>query len=239
MEENKKLNTEQKDTENALTDVRELDFSDSEAETASESRDSSDMSFGGEEASEIQKGSDATADVEEAREKPEYVPKSRYEKVLYSVYRDEGLSEILRVASIAIVALTAYFFFVHVLKLFEKGPLLALEALIITGVPFIALSVMRVLINAPRPYELFEFYEKKPKGKSGRSFPSRHVFSVFVIGTVLVPSNALLGIGILVLGAMLAAMRVLLGVHFIRDVAAGALIGTISGALGLLILTWI
>lgn len=169
-------------------------------------------------------------------EKPEYVPKNKYESVLYRVYRDEGFSEILRVASLFIVALTVYAFFVHLLRMLEPAPLAVIELLIITGVPFVALSVMRRLINAPRPYELLEFYEKKPKGKSGCSFPSRHVFSVFVIASVIVPTNIALGITLFILGAVLGAMRVLLGVHFIRDVVAGALIGAVSGAIGLLTL---
>lgn len=183
---------------------------------------------------------DTELDVAEEKEaKPEYVPKNKYEKVLYRVYSDEGLSEILRISSLAIVAVTVYAFFVHILKLIEAGPLLAIELLIITGVPFIALSVMRQMINAPRPYELLEFYERKPKDKAGHSFPSRHVFSVFVIATVIVPANVGLGIGLFVLGIALAAMRVLLGVHFIRDVVAGALTGVISGAIGLLMLNLI
>lgn len=172
----------------------------------------------------------------ETEEKPEYVPKNKYEKALYGVYRDEGLSEILRVSSLAIVAVTVYAFFVHLLKIVESAPLVAIELLIITGVPFVALSVMRKMINAPRPYELLEFYEKKPREKSGCSFPSRHVFSVFVIATVIVPTNIALGVGLFVLGSLLAAMRVLLGVHFIRDVVAGALVGVVSGVVGILTL---
>ena len=169
-------------------------------------------------------------------EKPEYVPKNKYEKALYSVYRDQGFSEMLRIGSFAVVAITVYAFFVHLLKLLAHGYLAPLELLIITGVPFIALTVMRSIINAPRPYELLEFYEKKPKGKAGHSFPSRHVFSVFVIATVITPANIALGLVLAVLGAALAAMRVLLGLHFIRDVVAGALIGVIAGVVGLLTL---
>ena len=48
-----------------------------------------------------------------------------------------------------------------------------------------------------------------------------------------------LGIGLFALGAALGLIRVILGVHFIRDVVAGALIGVISGAVGLLTLTLI
>ena len=178
-------------------------------------------------------------DEEIPEKKPEYVPKNKYEKALYRVYSDEGLAETLRVASLAIVAISVYAFFTHCLGLLSDSPLYLIETLIITGVPFVALTVMRMMINAPRPYELLEFYEKKPKNKSGRSFPSRHVFSVFVIGTVMIPTGAFIGAALLVLGAALGAMRVLLGVHFIRDVVAGALVGVLSGIIGLLTLTLI
>lgn len=228
MEENKKLNTE----------LDEVETVEEEAPLESLEAEGVDFDADGIEAECESAGEEAAAEAAE-EQKPEYVPKNKYEKVLYRVYSDEGLSEILRISSLAIVALTVYAFFVHILKLLEVSPLGVIELLIITGVPFLALSVMRRLINAPRPYELLEFYERKPKDRLGSSFPSRHVFSVFVIATVITPANVLLGCGLFVLGIALAAMRVLLGVHFIRDVVAGALIGAVSGVLGLFTLLWI
>jgi membrane-associated phospholipid phosphatase len=41
---------------------------------------------------------------------------------------------------------------------------------------------------------------------------------------------------LLILGIALAASRVLLGIHFLRDVIAGAAIGIASGGIGLLVL---
>ena len=223
MEENKNINTEE------LTASESVDApaQDSELNLVSSDIDELSVSDGEPEAFEPEE------------KKPEYVPKNKYESALYRVYSDEGLAETLRVASLAIVALSVYLFFTHCLKLLAESPIYLIETLIITGVPFVALSVMRLMINAPRPYELLEFYEKKPKNKSGRSFPSRHVFSVFVIGTVMIPTSAFLGVSLLVLGTALGAMRVLLGVHFIRDVVAGALVGVLSGVIGLLALTLI
>ncbi len=177
------------------------------------------------------------ADADESSE-PEYEPKNRYEKLLYRVYRDDSLAEMLRIASYAIAALTVYAFFARLVSLVE-APLEILKILIVTGVPFVAVSILRVLINAPRPYELLEFYKKKPKGKAGHSFPSRHVFSVFVIATVLMTWNPLVGVGLVLLGALLAFLRVALGIHFVRDVIAGALIGLASGGIGLLVLHFI
>lgn len=169
---------------------------------------------------------------------PEYQPKNRYERILYSVYKNDTLSEMLKIASYAIVLLTVYAFFVRIVGLIET-PVELVKLLALTGVPFVIVSLMRRFINAPRPYELLEFYERKPKGKAGRSFPSRHVFSVFVIATVLITWNPLLAAGLMLAGVILAFLRVVLGIHFVRDVVAGALIGAISGGIGLAALHFI
>lgn len=116
------------------------------------------------------------------------------------------------------------------------SPLYVIELLAILGIPFVLVSLLRHFINAPRPYELYGFYNTPPKNKRGRSFPSRHAFSAFAIGTLLCAYIPALGVIILFLGLILCALRVLLGIHFVRDVLAGALIGIISSLIGLLII---
>lgn len=169
----------------------------------------------------------------------EFIPTSRYEKVLYSVYKNESLCELLRVLGYALSFGVIYAFLVYSVKLLDVSYILAAELWMITGVPFLAVSLVRRLINAPRPYELLPFYERKPKRKSGSSFPSRHVFSAFVIGVALMPYSLLVGILVALCGVALAITRVLLGVHFIRDVAAGAIIGALCGGIGLIVLHFI
>lgn len=109
-----------------------------------------------------------------------------------------------------------------------------LWAFIIPCVSFILLSVVRKLINAPRPYEIFKTAPLIPKTTKGKSFPSRHVFSIFVIGTTFVYTCSIpeLGYLIYVLGILLAAIRVVSGVHFPRDVLAGACLGILLAVLG-------
>ncbi len=165
----------------------------------------------------------------------EYIPAGKYERILYSVYKNKTLSEILHIISYAIAFFTAYAFIWRILAAIESSHTEILPVLVTAGVPFVAVSVVRKLINAQRPYEIFEFYEKKPKSKKGSSFPSRHVFSVFIIATVLLEWNIFIGIGLYLLGIILAAIRVLLGMHFIRDVFAGALIGIICGVIGMIV----
>ena len=104
------------------------------------------------------------------------------------------------------------------------------------GVSFVVVSVFRYLYNKTRPYEV---YNEKPlinKTTKGKSFPSRHVFCLNVIAMCWLYYCLPVGIIMLVLGAAMAATRVLTGVHFVSDVLAGALIGIMSGIAGALIL---
>ncbi len=165
----------------------------------------------------------------------EYTPNSKYEAVLIWVYKRKKLYLCMRLISYLIVAFSALSFILRLIYLLPDAYLRAVELLVITGVPFVIVSVMRKLINAPRPYELLHVYSDKPKSKAGQSFPSRHVFSAFIIAVVLIPWNVAVGVVLLFLGVLLAVIRVLLGIHFVRDVVAGALIGAASGLLGLLI----
>lgn len=109
-----------------------------------------------------------------------------------------------------------------------------LSCLLVTGISFIAVSIIRYFINAPRPYEKYgitPLYNKKTKGKS---FPSRHTFSIFIIAFTSFVVNAWLGCVFLLIGVILAATRLLCGVHFVKDIVAGFICACIS-ALFLLI----
>ncbi len=135
--------------------------------------------------------------------------------------------------SIATVAAFTYMVF----HLWYESFFSAAKLCAVCGVPFISVSLLRRLINAPRPYELYDFYIKPPKDKCGSSFPSRHAFSIFCIGVCLCYVNLPLGIVLLSLGVFLCVARVLLGIHFLRDVITGASIGVCSAFLGILILS--
>ena len=106
-------------------------------------------------------------------------------------------------------------------------------ALLVPGISFVLLSIFRDKIDAPRPYEMPG--AKPPiikKDAPGKSFPSRHIFSIFVIAVTFFWVWPAVGILIGVAGAVLSWVRVEGGVHFPRDVIAGALIGIGCGILG-------
>ena len=105
-------------------------------------------------------------------------------------------------------------------------------AIVIPGVSFILLSIWRDRINKPRPYEVFEMEPVINKKTSGHSFPSRHIFCMFLIAVTVFYFYPLAGILIGLVGAALAVNRVIGGVHFIKDVVAGALVGIGCGVVG-------
>lgn len=100
------------------------------------------------------------------------------------------------------------------------------------GSSFLAVSLFRRLYNAPRPYEKEGITALTSKKTKGRSFPSRHVFSAFIIAVAVFFFRPFWGIVLLLLGVVLAYLRTALKVHFIKDVVAGALGGIVCGVIG-------
>jgi len=100
-----------------------------------------------------------------------------------------------------------------------------LPLLLIPAVSFILVTVLRKRLDAKRPYQIYNYEPILTKKKDGQSFPSRHVFSIFMIAMSVFVLNTMGGVLFLILGSLLALSRVLGGVHFPRDVIAGALMG--------------
>lgn len=120
---------------------------------------------------------------------------------------------------------------------FYRFRLYMLKFALVPLVSLIIVSVIRAKLNLPRPYEQFNItplYDKKTKGKS---FPSRHTFSVFIITfTLYFFVSPLIFSILLLLSILLAILRVLLGVHLVRDVLTGFLFAIISALIGYVII---
>lgn len=106
-----------------------------------------------------------------------------------------------------------------------------------TLVPFaglIAVSALRSIVNAPRPYQVFQTQPAIPKDTLGKSLPSKHTFCIFIIGIAFLASlpSPAAGIIVLAMGIALGAIRVASGVHFARDVIAGAAMAILFGLIG-------
>lgn len=102
--------------------------------------------------------------------------------------------------------------------------------LLVPGAGFAVLTLVRHLLNRPRPYDEWAIDPLIPREKHGDSFPSRHVFSATVISLTAWRLSWPAGLLFLLITFLLAAVRVIGGVHYLRDVVAGVVCGLGCGA---------
>ena len=110
-------------------------------------------------------------------------------------------------------------------ELFLRFTLIPLCTLIIV-------SIIRVIVNAKRPYEAYDYTPAVNKNTRGKSFPSRHTVCAFIIAMAFLYIQTKIGVIMLIIATVIGITRVLAGVHYIRDVIGGAAIGIAVGFLG-------
>ena len=103
------------------------------------------------------------------------------------------------------------------------------KAFWIPALSFLLLTLVRSKINRPRPYEAWPLQPLLPRNKQGESFPSRHVFSSTIIAMTYLYFQPPLGLAFLAVSLASAVVRVLAGVHYPSDVAAGMGVGVLAG----------
>ncbi|MBR5047317.1 MAG: phosphatase PAP2 family protein, partial [Eubacterium sp.] len=129
-----------------------------------------------------------------------------------------------------LLTLTGYIVYpVILIYLFYKKNRKIITYLLIPAMAFGLVSFFRKKYNRPRPYEDPDIRTLTRREKSGDSFPSRHVFSYLLISVLLWSLCPGAGILMMVSGLVLAAIRVILGVHYPSDVIAGTILGILSG----------
>lgn len=94
---------------------------------------------------------------------------------------------------------------------------------------FVAVTILRKIINEKRPYARYNIPSVFNKTSSGESMPSRHTACAFVIAMTILYVNFTLGIVALSIASLIALSRILAGVHYIRDVFTGMLISLSAG----------
>ena len=118
----------------------------------------------------------------------------------------------------------------------NQNPILA-RHLIVPMNAYVIVSVFRYVVNRKRPYERFDLPPVIVKNTKGKSFPSRHVFSAYMIAMTFLLATpwTLAGCALLLAAVFLSVLRVVSGVHYPSDVAAGALAGIVAGLVGYLL----
>ncbi|MBI2543603.1 MAG: phosphatase PAP2 family protein [Candidatus Aenigmarchaeota archaeon] len=116
----------------------------------------------------------------------------------------------------------AYFF----LRNERKLSLLLAIGIIIS---LVAVTLIKFSVDRPRPFEVYDDVRVLADADNSPSFPSNHVQTSFLVGTIVGRFHPYIGIFIYFLSAVVALGRVYTGVHYPTDVIAGALIGILIG----------
>ena len=105
-------------------------------------------------------------------------------------------------------------------------------ALVVPASAFVVGTLVRKLIDRPRPYTALGFSALLDRNSAGQGMRVRlGVWPAVIAGTawyVLPPLGAVLA----VLGVLIAISRVVTGVHYISDVLAGLAFGSVFAVLG-------
>lgn len=159
-------------------------------------------------------------------------------------FRGRGSVKRVKALRMADTALVVVFVLVYLLLVlgyfafsFGAGFIFVMRTALCYGI----VTLLRSWCKQQRPYERFDLKPLVPKSEreSGKSFPSRHAFCAFLIATMFaIIMRSAFGTLTLALAVALGCIRVLEGVHFPRDIAAGALLGIVLGALCVLTKVW-
>ena len=148
----------------------------------------------------------------------------------------KGLCSFIRVSD-AVLTVSVYISFVAIVMYeFSSGVRGAICTVVVCAIPFLVLSFFRRMLNFPRPYEVYGFSPLIDRKTVGKSFPSRHAFSSTVIACIAFKISVAMGVCLAVVSLLICVVRYVSGLHFLRDLMCGAIIGLTSGIMGLFIL---
>ena len=163
--------------------------------------------------------------------------KETYIKMVNSIQGKKRLKRALIFANGILTGLVYICFLVLLIALaYNKRYCDLIRIVLVCGISFVLVSVFRYFFNAKRPYAMYDYEPIVAKEKEGQSMPSRHVFSAFVIAMAFAYINWKFSILFFIVAILIAVHRVIVGVHFIKDVLVGAIIGIVAGVIGFFII---
>jgi undecaprenyl-diphosphatase len=108
-----------------------------------------------------------------------------------------------------------------------------LAALIAFAIGLVAHTQIKRCVRRLRPYELLPKIRVDFTPLERFSFPSGHTTHAFLMATLLAGFFPVLLAPVVIWAILIGISRIYLGVHYLSDVLAGALLGTICGFVGL------
>lgn len=135
----------------------------------------------------------------------------------------------------AIALIAVYLFYLKK----KQEALALLYAFAVSG---IIVQIIKNLVSSPRPKLFFEpgqylFFVDNVSLANNSSFPSGHSATAFAIATalILLMKNKKWQLPVLAAAVLVGYSRIYLAQHFLTDVLVGAVIGSLSGLLGVYI----
>lgn len=125
-----------------------------------------------------------------------------------------------------------YYYLAAAFFLFFTGNLKIIRFTAVPAMLFLLVTAFRCIVSTKRPYEVYNITPIMKKDKIGKSMPSRHTACAFAIAMAFMHLNVIAGLLMMILAAAVGLSRVLCGVHFIKDVIAGAIVAVIFDFLG-------
>ncbi|MGI5988923.1 MAG: phosphatase PAP2 family protein [Lachnospiraceae bacterium] len=163
--------------------------------------------------------------------------KSRYYETVYPrIYAyfssHEKALRILKIAYRGLPLLIAGAYAgILVCSFIDRPRVFFLKELLIPAALFVTVSLLRKIVDFKRPYSVYPIKSLVSKQKTGESFPSRHSASAVIIAAAGCFFSVPLGIILFIAALLVSATRLLSGVHFPLDVAAGWAFGLGFGLL--------
>lgn len=110
------------------------------------------------------------------------------------------------------------------------------RSVFVPGLVFWGGTLLRSRLHFPRPYEQPGFTPLVAKESRGHSMPSRHALSAAVLAAVWLYFYPAAGCVMVGVALLICCLRVLTGVHHVRDVVCGFALGFALGAAGMWLL---
>lgn len=160
-----------------------------------------------------------------------------YER-LFRFFRQSPLRQtILLLAAKYLPVILAATYGIGAIWLCKERSVYLLRYLLVPAAVFLGVSILRSAINRPRPYDQLGYEPLAPaKRGKGKSFPSRHTASAFIIALALLTLSPVVGIAALTVACLIGASRVLTGVHYPSDVLTAVVFPVVLGIFGFWIL---
>lgn len=155
--------------------------------------------------------------------------RNKYEKITSFFKNNKAANTALKIIYKYLPLLIFILYPIGIVWVFFKQSEIFFQFVLVPLGVFLMVTALRKLINEQRPYEKYGIQPVFAKDTKGKSMPSRHTASAFIISMVMLRINLYLGIGFLAVSFVIMFSRVLAGVHYIRDVFVGMTISIVIG----------